>query len=220
MVNSLKDYRKDTSVKMLNLLVALTLVSTPTPTDFITDITRPPAVDISAIRQIRCDHWTGSGFLIGDKIMATANHVMDGGTGCRDVESGSPLKVYKRDKPHDLVLVTGPTLPIDIPYINISCERFKTGEQYLAYGISGFEQNHEIIRNNVLTATKKYTGKDFKFDDGMVVAHAREFLGYQAPGISGGPVMDIWGYAHGLVTGGSVEVSYHFEFADGILCDK
>jgi hypothetical protein len=177
-------------------------------------------MDISAVRQISCDHWSGSGFLIGDRIMATANHVMEGGTGCIDVDTGTPLTVYKTDKAHDLTLVTGPNLPTDIPYVKISCEPFHTGEKYLAYGITGYGQMEDIVRNNVLTATEAYTAPDFKFSDGMSVVHARVFLGYEAPGMSGGPITDINGYSHGLVTGGGPLTSFHYEFAEGMLCGK
>jgi hypothetical protein len=205
--------------KVLNLLAAVVLGATPISMgDPMEAFIRPPAMNISAIRQIRCDDWVGTGFLIGPKIMATANHVMEDGKNCRDGQTGSALMTYKTDKKHDLVLVTGPGLPTDIPYIRYSCERFKPGEKYLAYGISNYMQNRTIIRNNVLTATKAYTPDNYTFSDGTVVAHARVFTGYQAPGMSGGPVADIEGYAHGLVTGGSGYESFHFEFADGILC--
>jgi hypothetical protein len=145
---------------------------------------------------------------------------MEGGTGCIDVESGSPLLTYKVDKVHDLALVTGPDLPTDIPYVKTSCEPFHTNEKYLAYGITGYGQMKDIVRNNVITATNYYTAPTFKFDDNMPVVHARIFMGYEAPGMSGGPITDINGYAHGLVTGGNAYMSFHYEFAEGILCNK
>lgn len=204
---------------MLSLLAAITLAAYPTPTDdpYINMI-RPPAMDISAVRQIACDGWTGSGFLIGNKIMATANHVMDGGENCIDVASGSPIHAYKTDKAHDLALVTGPELPTDIPYVKISCAPFKTGDKYIVYGITGYGQRRTIVRNNVLTATKNYTDPGFKFDDGTPIVGARVFLGYEAPGMSGGPIADVDGYAHAVVTGGNGTFSFHFEFTGGMLC--
>lgn len=200
------------------MLLAAIALATSTPTDNIQSFTRPPAMDISAIRRIQCDHWSGSGFLIADGIMVTADHVMNGATGCVDQASGSKLLTYKTDKAHDLALVTGPGLPTDIPYVRISCSRFVTGEKYLAYGITSFAQPRSIVRNNVLTATADYTPKGYTFSDGMKVEGARYFIGYAAPGMSGGPVADINGYAHGLVTGGSAYFSVYYEFADGILC--
>lgn len=201
---------------ILGLLAAVaSMISTPA--GIIDNYVRPPAMDISAVRQIACDGWTGSGFIIAKGIMATANHVMEGGEHCIDVESEAPLTTYKVDKAHDLALVTG-DFPTDIPYVKYSCEPFHAGQAYLAYGITGYMQNHEIIRNNVIVATGGKTGKDFKFVDDFPVINARIFIGYEAPGMSGGPVTDLNGYAHGLVTGGNNNMSMHYEFADGILC--
>jgi hypothetical protein len=153
--------------------------------------------------------------------MATADHVMPAGTtGCVDVASGSSLTVYKSDPAHDLALVTGPRLPTGMPYVKVSCQPFKTGEVYHSYGISNFKQKYSIIRNNRIIATANYTGKDFKFGDGSIVAGARIFDGFQAPGMSGGPVVNSYGYAHGLVTGGSGYGGIHFEFKDSFLCKK
>jgi hypothetical protein len=203
---------------MIHALVAAAALSFSTPTDYITAWLRPPALNLSAIRLIKCDHWTGTGFLIGPRIMATANHVMDGTERCIDVQSGVVIRAYKTDPKHDLALVTG-NLPTNMPYINYSCDRFKTGQKYLSYGITSYMQERNILRNNVLTATRNYNANGTVWKDEIDVSGSRIFSGYQAPGMSGGPVLDIDGYAHGLVTGGSAYDSSHFEFADGILCN-
>jgi len=204
--------------KMIMGLVAAVALSVASPADVIPTGVRPPAMDISAIRQIRCPGWTGTGFIIAKGVMATANHVMSmKEKNCVDSVTGIHLIPFKSDVAHDLTLVTG-DFPADIPYVKYSCERFKPGQPYLTYGVSSYKQNHTLMRNDVILATKEHTGKDFKFSDGMLVAGARIFLGYQVPGESGGPVTDIYGYAHGLVTGGNDFLSFNYEFADGILC--
>jgi len=184
-----------------------------------------PDVNVSAVRQIACDHWTGSGFLIGDKIMATANHVMDGGTGCRDVATGTLLHVYKEDKAHDLVLVTGPALPTDIPYIRIGCSGYKTGETYVSFGISGFGQRQELTIADFVVAQKDYTDESFVVAGSKYSwAGMRHLVGKGVPGMSGGFFTDLNGNAVGMVNVGArffglpLLDKWSYEFKDTFLC--
>jgi hypothetical protein len=200
------------------ILVAALLLSPNSPS-------YDPTVNISAVREIECDNHYGSGFLIAKNTIATALHVASG-SNCRDVATGKRLVTYKRDEVHDFALVTG-ELPTEFPYIKYSCARFNPNQVYLAYGISasgyGYYHPQRIIRQYTLTATNEITDKDFTYDKtphpGM-----RRLTGRAAPGTSGGPIVDLDGYAHGLVNAGHnlfgipMGPSYSFEFADTILC--
>lgn len=174
-----------------------------------------PTMNLSAVRYIECDEWTGSGFLIGDKMLLTANHVLASGKNCKDAESGSPLTVYKQDKEHDLVLATGPDLPTDIPYVKIACEPFKKGEAYSAYGYSGYMQSRPILRENTLIADEM---GEVTLSDGTVMKPIRNFVTAQAPGMSGGPITDRWGYVHGVVNAGNAYRSFNYQLSDGMMC--
>lgn len=186
----------------------------------------PPTTDMSAIRYIYCedqatgDAWTGSGFLVGNKEMLTAAHVGASGV-CYDVATKSKIVPYKVDKVHDIALMTGASLPTDIPYIKYTCDRFTTGQPYLSYGITDYGQDQPIVRNNVIIAQRGYSQPGDTLDDGTPITHMREFSGAIAPGMSGGPVEDVYGYAHGLNNAGDDHSSIIYEFADStLLCPQ
>jgi hypothetical protein len=207
---------------MIALLTALA-VSLSSPLDdgyFL----RPPTVNISAVRGLECEGLEGSsrgsGFLIGNKVMATALHVVMGST-CKDADTGGDLKVYKIDLKHDLALVTSDRLPTNIPYIKYSCARFKTNDPYLAWGRTSYgmdDWNNVITRMNVINATAQYTPKGHTLNDGTPAEGMRVFDGFIAPGQSGAPITDLNGYARGLVNAGDNRRSIIYEFADGMLC--
>ena len=181
----------------------------------------PPAEDLSAIRSITCvglgEIYIGSGSIIGDREVLTANHIANGGGKCFDTKTKAPLKTYKTDAKHDLAIMSGDE-PTDIPYQKYSCSRFITDKPYLSYGITSYGQPELIFRNNVITATKEYTEPGDTLDDGTPVDHMRVFNGVIAPGMSGGPVTDINGYAHALNNAGDDKTTILYEFADTALC--
>ena len=61
-------------------LAFLLLTSDTTPKQAFNQRDIQPTLNLSAIRSISCDGYTGSGFLIGDDILLTAAHI-SGGTG-------------------------------------------------------------------------------------------------------------------------------------------
>ena len=203
-------------MKMFLLLAAL--LATPTGlVDGLSPTPRNPTVDISAIRYLDCGTWVGSGFIIADGVLVTAMHVA-AGTQCTDTETGGKLMVYKTDLKHDLALLTGPSLPTDIPYIKVSCQRFVTGQPYLSYGTTFYDQPRPISRMNVIMA-KGYYSTNADTIDGVPSPGLRVFDNAIAPGMSGGPVIDLEGRAHGLNNAGSNDTTMIYEFADGILCN-
>jgi S1-C subfamily serine protease len=181
-----------------------------------------PTLNLSAVRFIVCDNQVASGFLIGDKMLLTANHVLDGQSNCFDAESGSPLIMYKQDRKHDIALATGPKLPTDIPYIKISCEPFKKNQPYFAYGVSPYWQSRPILRENTVIAVKPVKDSKIYNEDGSYVVWQNmwKFNGAIAPGMSGGPVVDMFGYVHAIVNAGDSRTSLLFQLSDGMMCKR
>ena len=201
----------------MKMFLLLALLASPTGLmDVLAPAHRDPTVDISAVRYLDCGNWVGSGFMIADGVLVTAYHVAKGDQ-CTDTETGGKLMVYKTDPKHDLALLTGPTLPTDIPYIKVSCSRFVTGQPYLSYGTTFYDQPRPISRMNVIVATDSYS-RDQDTIDGVPSPGLRVFDKAIAPGMSGGPVVDLQGMAHGLNNAGSDVNTMIYEFADGILC--
>jgi hypothetical protein len=188
-----------------------------------------PTINLSAVRQIRCDvpgnpayYWTGSGSLIEKNTIVTAYHVADGDK-CVDVATDAPLTMYKSDKVHDIALMTG-DLP-EMPYIRYSCQGYKDGV-YNAYGISGYHADFSMFRQVRLT----YVGReDFYYTidaagdkAGMDMA---TFTGATVHGMSGGPIMNAYGYMVGLVNAGMDDIlglpmghSDSYDIQDTFLC--
>ena len=183
--------------------------------------TQPATMDISAVRYIDCKdsiegEYTGSGFLIGDHILATAYHIASGAK-CTDVLTGTPLKTYATDPKHDFALMTGPGLPTDIPYVKYSCSRFIPGQPYISYGISDYMTMKPIVRDNTIYATENMTSNDYEIE-GTPSPGMRVFKGFIAPGMSGGPVTDLEGKAHGVNNAGNRNSTIIYELTDTILC--
>ncbi len=180
-----------------------------------------PTFNLSAVRQIVCNEGIGSGFMIGDDIVVTANHVTVM-TGCKDRQTGAGLLTYKQDVAHDFALMTG-KLP-DMSYIKYDCSRYKKGELYISYGISDLFQNGSILRAVSMIAEGKNV--DIHFEDGGDLNRIPVLSGYNVGGMSGGMIVDPRsGYAIGLVNAGRegifripVGISYSYELADTILC--
>lgn len=206
-----------------NLLFAALLSASPLSSSSVFD----PTMNLSAIREIECSDHYGSGWQIGDNIIVTALHVANG-TGCKDYATGKPLTTYKIDVAHDLALMTG-DLPKDKPYIKYSCAPYETDETYMAIGISGYgwgySHPNRFMRMYSLTAQKNYTDEHF-FLAGAVTPSPglRIMSGRAAPGISGSPIVDSNGFAHGILNAGGnifgipVSPSYSYELKDSILC--
>jgi hypothetical protein len=182
-----------------------------------------PTFNLNAIRLIACDEGIGTGFLIGDDIVATAEHVSSL-SNCVDVASGNRLKSYLNDKANDFGLMTG-VLP-RTSYFKTSCTTYKKGRVYSAYGISSFMSNEYILRSVSVMATGTY--KDVTFRDGSTSKGLSVLTGYNVQGMSGGPIVDIQtGKVVGIVNAGvnglfgiPVGVSYSYELSKTPLCNK
>lgn len=206
-----------------NLLYAASIALMPTSSSDLYD----PTMNVSAVREIECDSWYGSGFQIADNVIATALHVAKG-TGCKDMATGKHLLMYKSDPAHDFALMTG-DLPKDKPYVKYSCARYVPGQDYLSYGISGYgwgySHSNRFLRMYAITARDEITDDKFFLYGSLTPSPGmRVFNGKIAPGTSGGPIVDKKGFAHGVNNAGAsffgipASPTFSYELADTILC--
>jgi hypothetical protein len=129
--------------------------------------------------------------------------------------------MYKDDKKHDFALMTG-NLPQDLPYIGISCERFKKGREYFSFGITQargewFDYPRPLVRMNTIEATSYYTGPG-ALVSGKLQPGMRILKGAIEYGMSGGPVIGSDGLARAANNAGNSVRTLLYEFADTILC--
>jgi hypothetical protein len=218
--------------KMMMFFTALSVVISSSMVAAITnDLPNiQPTVDVSAIRMIVCQdpqrpdmNWEGSGALIADDTVLTALHVANG-ENCRDAATGKPLVMYKSDVSHDMALMTGDQPKI--PPIKMSCEPYKKGQTYLAYGISAFMRPDAIVRENIAIGTGRH--EDATLSDGTVDKNIAVFHNPIVPGMSGGVYVSLLdGAIHGIVNIGEHDFagiptknSGSYELKGSMMCPK
>lgn len=204
---------------MSYLIAAALLAATPTSTAPYFPLFGPkihePTINLSAVRQLRCKGGSGTGFVIGKDVIATALHVADNGD-CRDAETGTPVLTYHEDKVNDFALVTGPGF--DGPYIKYDCGIFEKGKTYLSVGYRG------MLRLDLLKSTGYYTDVSYVVG-GKPMAGMAQLRGGIVPGMSGGMVFDaLTGKIKGINNvgewngAGTMINSYSYELRNTILC--
>lgn len=185
-----------------------------------------PTTDLSAVRLIYCHNpqvknmgWEGSGSIVGKDLILTAKHVASGND-CVDEMTGKSLKMVDYDDAHDIAFMSG-DLP-DVSPIKMSCQPYKKNETYLAYGISNYMNKNYLFRMNKMVAKDI---EDTHLADGTPIKHIRAMYGAIVPGMSGGPIVDIDGYAHGVVNIGDHDIvgiptkdSDSYQLADSKFC--
>lgn len=183
-----------------------------------------PTVSLSAIRYIKCDEGSGSGFIIEDDVLVTAAHVSEM-TNCRDSSSSAPLVLYHNDVKNDFSLMTG-KLPDVLP-IKVSCNGYETGKRYDSYGITTWGATYPVFGQYRLTATNVYSDESFFVGGGKVAwSGMRQLEGFIVPGNSGGPIVNEDGYAVGInnVSGrvffglGVDANAFSYELKNTVLC--
>lgn len=200
-------------------------VEKPSDKSVLPDFGAAPTVNLSAIRLLTCGKSGGTGFLIGDNILATAYHVVDEGP-CIDHKTGKKLFVYYIDKDYDFALAK-----IDLagfPTISYDCSRFVTGKRYGSYGYSSYMQDYTLFRQSDMYAFEDYSGSDFKMK-GKSFPKMRHLYGPMVFGHSGGPIIDYTtGRALGINNAGYTVFfgmfmtghAWSTELADTILCRR
>lgn len=206
----------------MSLVVAAALLLSPPPS-ILPDYGATPTVNLSAIRFITCGKTSGTGFLIGDNIIATAAHVVDGDP-CIDDKTKKPLTVYYVEQDTDFALAKVELK--GIPYLKYDCTRYVTGQGYESYGYSSYMQEYTIFRQSRMTAMNDYSGPLF-WVAGKQYSKMRHLFGPMVWGHSGGPVVNssngnVMGinnagnHFFGLATGHS----WSTELADTKLCKR
>lgn len=186
------------------------------------DLGAAPTVNLSAIRLLQCGKTSGTGFMIGDNIIATAYHIVDEDP-CVDYKTGKKLFTYHVDKDHDFALAKVELS--GFPYISYDCSRFVTGKRYGSYGYSSYMQNYTLFRQADMYAFEDYSGDSFIMR-GKAYPKFRHLYGPMVFGHSGGPVIDYTtGKAIGMNNAGNTLFgmfmtghAWSTELADTVLC--
>lgn len=162
-------------------------------------------------------NYQGTGWFIGDGVMATAYHVANSGT-CVDSTTGESIKTYKSDKDHDFALMAGSHSTSVVKY---SCDHPKPHNWYISYGYSShYADGHGDFWNpdfqiKLIKATKKRP----IFVPGLWNIYPyRQYDGAIMHGMSGGPVSDKTGTAYALNNAGDDTDSLLYDLADTALC--
>lgn len=173
----------------MGLLAILASLSIATLPPSMVSPSPEPDVNLSGIRLITCDEGSGTGFVVGENVLATALHVADL-TNCQDAQTKKPLTMYHSEPEDDFALMRGeyPKLLA----LRWACEGYKTGQGYDSYGISSFAVGQSIFRQYKAVSTGRYTNNSFivgKMKGGeRPMPGMHELRGWVVPGNSGGPV--------------------------------
>lgn len=188
-------------MKLLPILASLLLTgSTPVTADTMPDT--PSKAETRAIMLIDCEEGFGTGFVVADRVIATALHVASMHD-CRIGPGGRLLRTYVTDPDHDFALMTADTT--GMAHMRYSCIRYRNKEHYYSFGFGdGKPMLQRMIASNGHV-------------DGM-----RELLGTIISGQSGGPIVDIEGKAHGINNASNYGWGFSLstELADTPLCRR
>lgn len=225
-------------MRMSTIALAALIAMTPTPAQapaplaadrpsinaVLPDLGARPTVNLSAIRLLVCGKSSGTGFMIGDNIIATAYHIVDEDP-CIDHKTGKKLFTYHIDKDHDFALAKVELS--GFPYLSYDCTRYVTGQRYGSYGYSSYMQDYTIFRQSDMYAYEDYSGEGFIMK-GKAYPKFRHLFGPMVFGHSGGPVINYTtGKAIGMNNAGNTLFgmfmtghAWSTELADTILCRR
>ncbi len=131
----------------------------------------------------------GTGFLINDHTVVTAQHVVEGMHSC--TINGVAIKMNEGDKALDYTTLSIETRGLES--LPIRCEGFKRGENYYAIG---YARGARFTMNRLIASGRFEDATDEQGQD--IGIHLRELRGTAIPGMSGGPILDKDGYVVGI----------------------
>ena len=159
--------------------------------------------------------WTGSGVVIGDKYIATNNHVVEGATTLvvsgvhGDMNTSYKVQVVVTDKNNDLAVVKVVDNRFDgfgqVPYgFRTSTVEVGTEVLVLGYPMTQIMGNEVKVTNGIISAKTGYQGDVSTYQMSAPIQ----------PGSSGGPVFDNKGNLIGLsVSGIKSDVAQNVNYA-------
>ena len=148
-------------------------------------------MNLNVVKYILCvdsdgKHSAGTGFVVSKNRVMTANHVIENSESC--VIDHKPVKLISSDVDLDVAVVKV-DLGDDAPVAKISCEGYTMGETYFSFGYSqGIDP----------AITKlEFTGDFMDFEN---KPHFAILRGLMFAGMSGGPIVDMYGKIVGMNT--------------------
>jgi S1-C subfamily serine protease len=180
-------------VRLLALFAAILLGScsverTSVPVD--SAVATKPAPDrffinFTPIRHLYCGEFTGTGSIIDQDRVLTANHVVGAVKECRDEDSDTVGQVIYQNPALDIAVIQFPVAHLPKRRMQYNCKGFEPGKIYYAIG---WQNGTELVVNRV-EGTKVFDNRA-DHSSGTLFNHVALVRGYIIPGMSGGPIVD------------------------------
>lgn len=155
---------------------------------------------------------SGTGFLINNRTVVTAQHVVEDMYSC--TIDGVALKMDQENKTLDYATLSIGTRGLES--LPIRCEGFKRGENYYAIG---YARGSRFTMNRLIASSRFENATD---ENGQRIGtHLRELRGTAIPGMSGGPILDKDGYVVGItvaISTSGVDRVFSRELKETHLC--
>jgi S1-C subfamily serine protease len=179
---------------------------------------RMPNLPPDGIRKITCDRGWGTGVVISEDTMMTADHVIAGQTGCHDDETGETFEVVYKNASQDFAILRY-TKTKHKHWLKVSCDGFTDTGTYYALGYAGVGTGDlSMFRLRATNEVAPEGSKDQR--SGTDFTGTRVLDGTVIPGMSGGPIVDIRGRVVGInnATANNFRMALSREVKTTLLC--